>query len=105
MGLHAPQLNFSNMESINQIMTNCTQISVHPCHPYSGDLVLTSFSGSHQNSTNKCLQAKKNEIWTIPYLTPKILERHFNQFFELTHSLVKLVLDNPRKKDSYKNEN
>ena len=64
----APQLNFSNMDSIKQIMTNCTQISVHPRHPYSGDLVLTSFSGSHQNSINKCLRAKKSEIWNIPYL-------------------------------------
>ena len=63
-----PQLNFSNMESIKKIMTNCTQIPVHPRQPYSGDLVVTSFSGSHQNAINKCLQNKKTEIWNIPYL-------------------------------------
>ncbi len=80
----APQLNFSNMESIKQIMTNCAQISVHPCHPYSGDLVLTTFSGSQQNSINKCLEAKKTEIWNIPYwpFDPQDIGKTFQPLFE-----------------------
>jgi 2-isopropylmalate synthase len=35
----------------------CTQLPVHPRHPYAGDLVYTAFSGSHQDAIKKGLEA------------------------------------------------
>ena len=34
---------------------HCTQMPVHPRHPYAGDLVFTAFSGSHQDAIKKGL--------------------------------------------------
>ena len=34
----------------------CTQLPVHPRHPYAGDLVYTAFSGSHQDAIKKGLE-------------------------------------------------
>ena len=35
----------------------CTQLPVHPRHPYAGELVYTAFSGSHQDAIKKGLAA------------------------------------------------
>jgi 2-isopropylmalate synthase len=48
-------------------------MTVHDRHPYSGDLVFTAFSGSHQDAIKKGmdLQRRKNEKnakWEVPYL-------------------------------------
>jgi 2-isopropylmalate synthase len=53
---------------------------VHPRHPYVGDLVYTSFSGSHQDAIKKALAARKeDDIWVMPYLPidPKDLGRSY----------------------------
>ena len=53
---------------------------VHPRHPYAGDLVYTSFSGSHQDAIKKAFAARKaDEIWDMPYLPidPKDLGRSY----------------------------
>ena len=42
-----------------------------PRHPYAGELVFTSFSGSHQDAIKKgfTAQAQRNdELWDVPYL-------------------------------------
>jgi len=54
---------------------------VHPRHPYVGDLVYTSFSGSHQDAIKKAFAARKEgDIWDMPYLPidPKDLGRSYD---------------------------
>ena len=64
-----PQLNLHDMDKIVSVVRECTQIDVHPRQPYSGDLVFTAFSGSHQDAIKKCLDIyKKGETWEIAYL-------------------------------------
>lgn len=50
-----PELDFANMDEIIECVKTCTQLPVHPRHPYAGDLVFTAFSGSHQDAIKKCL--------------------------------------------------
>ena len=64
-----PQLDLHNMDKIVSVVRECTQIDVHPRQPYSGDLVFTAFSGSHQDAIKKCLDIyKEGETWEIAYL-------------------------------------
>ena len=49
----SPKLDFSNMAEIVKPVIHCTQLPVHPRHPYAGDLVFTAFSGSHQDALKK----------------------------------------------------
>jgi 2-isopropylmalate synthase len=64
-----PGLDFSNIDEIRQCAEYCTQLPVHPRHPYVGDLVYTSFSGSHQDAIKKAFSARKDgDIWEMPYL-------------------------------------
>ena len=46
-------------------------MSIHPRQPYSGELVYTAFSGSHQDAISKGMKAMKvagNTCWNVPYL-------------------------------------
>ena len=66
-----PNLDFSNINSVMREVEYCNQLSVHPRHPYAGDLVFTAFSGSHQDAIKKGFQAikKSNDPkWEVPYL-------------------------------------
>jgi 2-isopropylmalate synthase len=71
-----PELNFSDMDRIINVVERCTQLAVHPRHPYAGELVFAAFSGSHQDAINKCLaideQARSidgdNSHWRVAYL-------------------------------------
>src|SRR5690606_21645730 len=51
-----PRLDLHDMERITRTVEECTQIAVHPRHPYAGELVYAAFSGSHQDAINKCLR-------------------------------------------------
>src|SRR5690606_2140501 len=44
----SPGLDFSNINAVARTVEECTQLPIHPRHPYVGDLVFTAFSGSHQ---------------------------------------------------------
>ena len=67
-GIH-PGLDFSRIDDVARIVKDCTQLPIHPRHPYVGDLVFTAFSGSHQDAIKKGFAAHNlNEIWEIPYL-------------------------------------
>ncbi|HMD49865.1 MAG TPA: alpha-isopropylmalate synthase regulatory domain-containing protein, partial [Bryobacteraceae bacterium] len=67
-GLH-PGLDFSRINDLIECAEFCTQLPVHPRHPYAGDLVFTAFSGSHQDAIKKGFAAQKpGEPWAIPYL-------------------------------------
>lgn len=64
-----PELDLHDMDKIVSVVRECTQIDVHPRQPYSGDLVFTAFSGSHQDAIKKCLDIyKEGETWEIAYL-------------------------------------
>jgi len=64
-----PLLDFSDMDRICTIVKECTQIEIHPRHPYAGSLVFTAFSGSHQDAIKKCLDTyKEGDTWDIAYL-------------------------------------
>ncbi|MFG6465861.1 2-isopropylmalate synthase [Roseateles sp. BYS87W] len=76
-----PQLDFSDIDEVRRCVEHCTQIPVHPRHPYVGDLVYTSFSGSHQDAIKKAFAARKDgDIWDMPYLPvdPKDLGRSYD---------------------------
>ena len=64
-----PGLDFSSIDEVRHCVEYCNQLPVHPRHPYVGDLVFTSFSGSHQDAIKKAFAARKDgDIWEMPYL-------------------------------------
>jgi 2-isopropylmalate synthase len=64
-----PGLDFSDINVIARKFEDCTQLPIHPRHPYVGDLVFTAFSGSHQDAIKKGFAAQKSGApWNIPYL-------------------------------------
>ena len=76
-----PQLDFSDIDEVRRCVEHCNQLPVHPRHPYVGDLVYTSFSGSHQDAIKKAFAARKDgDIWDMPYLPidPKDLGRGYD---------------------------
>jgi len=67
-GVH-PGLDFSNINEAARCAEHCNQLPIHPRHPYVGDLVFTSFSGSHQDAIKKGFAARRDgDIWEMPYL-------------------------------------
>ena len=79
-GVH-PGLDFSDIDAIRRTVEHCNQLPVHPRHPYVGDLVYTSFSGSHQDAIKKAFAARReDDAWVMPYLPidPKDLGRSYD---------------------------
>ena len=77
-----PELDFSDMDEIIHTVKSCTQIDVHPRHPYAGELVFTAFSGSHQDAIKKCLSVRNDEDpWDVAYLPidPSDLGRSYQE--------------------------
>lgn len=85
-----PELDFSDIDEVIHTVTECNQIGVHERHPYGGDLVFTSFSGSHQDAINKAFADREKKAnaqgtpvdlmeWDMPYLPvdPKDLGRSY----------------------------
>jgi 2-isopropylmalate synthase len=67
-GIH-PGLDFSDINSVGRAVEEATRLPIHPRHPYIGDLVFTSFSGSHQDAIRKGFAAQKPDaLWEMPYL-------------------------------------
>ena len=66
-----PELDFSDLPHIREVYCKSTRMSIHPRQPYSGKLVYTAFSGSHQDAISKGMKAMKvagNTCWNVPYL-------------------------------------
>jgi 2-isopropylmalate synthase len=77
-----PKIDFAidgGIDEIRRTVEYCTQLPVHPRHPYAGDLVYTAFSGSHQDAIKKGLDAfeadaldhgvaVRDHLWEVPYL-------------------------------------
>lgn len=74
-----PMIDFSDIETVRQVVEECTQLPTHPRHPYAGDLVYTAFSGSHQDAIKKGFDSMERAArsagahvadtpWGVPYL-------------------------------------
>src|SRR5882757_9122094 len=74
-----PRIDFSDIDEIRRTVEYCNRIDVHERHPYAGDLVYTSFSGSHQDAIKKAFDALEKDAaaegrpvgemtWQVPYL-------------------------------------
>ncbi len=85
-----PMINFSDIDEIRRTVEYCNGIGVHERHPYAGDLVYTSFSGSHQDAIKKGFDDLErmaaragrpvSELpWQMPYLPidPKDVGRSY----------------------------
>lgn len=78
-----PGLDFSNMRKIRETYERLTRMQVYDRQPYSGDLVFTAFSGSHQDAIAKGMawrDEKKCDKWAVPYLPidPKDVGREYD---------------------------
>jgi len=80
-----PKLRFDNMAELRAIYEECTGMTVPPRNPYSGELVFTAFSGSHQDAIKKGFtEWQKNQgaqHWDVPYLTidPNDIGREYTE--------------------------
>lgn len=65
----SPNLDFSDMQTLVDVVESCNQLPVHPRHPWAGRLAYTAFSGSHQDAIKKGFDARRSgERWEMPYL-------------------------------------
>jgi 2-isopropylmalate synthase len=81
-----PKLDFSNINEVARCAEACSQLPVHPRHPYVGDLVFTAFSGSHQDAIKKGLAARaEGDLWDVPYLPidPSDLGRSYDSIIRV----------------------
>jgi 2-isopropylmalate synthase len=77
-----PGLTVADIDEVVRTSEYCTQLPVHPRHPYAGELVYTAFSGSHQDAIKKGFEAlakRNDDLWEVPYLPidPKDLGRTY----------------------------
>ena len=81
MGVN-PELDLSDIDHLRRVAEYCNRLPVHPRHPYAGDLVYTSFSGSHQDAIKKGFAAlpKDYQEWGVPYLP--IDPKHVGRTYE-----------------------
>ncbi len=74
-----PKIDFSDLGEVRRVVEYCTGLPVPARQPYSGDLVYTAFSGSHQDAIKKGLEdleriAEEQRVglhevaWEAPYL-------------------------------------
>ena len=74
-----PGVDLSDVDAIRRTVEYCTQMDTPPRTPYVGDLVYTSFSGSHQDAIKKGFAARAVKVaaaggdenavpWELPYL-------------------------------------
>ena len=67
-----PEIDISHIDQLRRVTEYCNRLPVHPRHPYVGDLVYTSFSGSHQDAIKKGFAALPHPTdypeWGVPYL-------------------------------------
>ncbi len=88
-----PELNLQAMDRIVSVVESCTSLSVHPRHPYAGELVFAAFSGSHQDAINKCLAIDERERsekgletpWDVAYLPidPRDVGRSYQEVIRI----------------------
>lgn len=111
-----PQIDFSQIDEVRRTAEYCSQMEVHPRHPYAGDLVYTAFSGSHQDAIKKGFEAMEADAaaagktvddieWAVPYLPidPKDVGRSYEAVIRVNSQSGKggiaYVLKNDHKLD------
>ena len=76
-----PELDITDIDALRRVAEYCNRLPVGPRHPYVGDLVYTSFSGSHQDAIKKGFEAlpPDYDVWEVPYLPidPKHVGRSY----------------------------
>jgi len=76
-----PELDITDIDALRRVAEYCNRLDISARHPYVGDLVYTSFSGSHQDAIKKGLAAlsKDYDQWGVPYLPidPKHVGRSY----------------------------
>jgi 2-isopropylmalate synthase len=76
-----PKLDITDIDALRRVAEHCNRLPVGPRHPYVGDLVYTSFSGSHQDAIKKGMEALPPDYaaWEVPYLPidPKHVGRSY----------------------------
>ena len=76
-----PDLDISDIDALRRVAEHCNRLPVEPRHPYVGDLVYTSFSGSHQDAIKKGMECLPPDYaaWEVPYLPidPKHVGRSY----------------------------
>ena len=76
-----PELDMSDIDALRRVAEYCNRLDVPARHPYVGDLVYTSFSGSHQDAIKKGFAALPDDYprWDVPYLPidPKHVGRSY----------------------------
>jgi 2-isopropylmalate synthase len=111
----SPQIDFSDLNSVIDMVESCTKIPVHQRAPYGGSLVCAAFSGSHQDAIKKGFQDRKNKGYThedpwdgMPYLPldPRDIGRNYEAIIRVNSQSgkggsafivhTKLQLDLPR---------
>ena len=78
-----PELDITDIDALRRTAEYCNRLPVHPRHPYVGDLVYTSFSGSHQDAIKKGFEAlarRTTTQWGVPYLP--IDPKHVGRTYE-----------------------
>jgi 2-isopropylmalate synthase len=109
-----PNIDFSDLNGVIDMVELCNKIPVHPRAPYGGSLVVCAFSGSHQDAIKKGFQVRQQEgkttedRWQIPYLPldPEDIGRTYEAIIRVNSQsgkggaawiiLRKLELDLPR---------
>ncbi|MFF4345361.1 2-isopropylmalate synthase [Kitasatospora sp. NPDC001540] len=111
-----PMIDFSDIDEIRRTAEYCNQMPVPERHPYAGDLVFTSFSGSHQDAIKKGFDALEADAaaagvpvsehtWGVPYLPidPKDVGRSYEAVIRVNSQSGKggiaYVLKNDHKLD------
>ncbi|MCF3106031.1 2-isopropylmalate synthase [Streptomyces roseoverticillatus] len=111
-----PMIDFSQIDEVRRTAEYCSQMEVHPRHPYAGDLVYTAFSGSHQDAIKKGFEAMAADAaaagktvddieWAVPYLPidPKDVGRSYEAVIRVNSQSGKggiaYVLKNDHKLD------
>jgi 2-isopropylmalate synthase len=85
-----PELDISDIDHLRRVTEYCNRLPIGIRHPFVGDLVYTSFSGSHQDAIKKGFQAlgggetggskQDYEVWEVPYLP--IDPKHVGRTYE-----------------------
>ena len=81
-----PGLDLSDIPGVIECAELCTQLPIHPRHPYAGELVFTAFSGSHQDAIKKGFAAQTGKTqWAVPYLPldPNDIGRSYQQIIRV----------------------
>ncbi|MGI6172952.1 MAG: 2-isopropylmalate synthase [Christensenellales bacterium] len=83
-----PKLDFSRINETKRRFEMLTKMRVYERQPYSGEMVFTAFSGTHQDAIKKgfdYLRENKLTIWGVPYITmdPKDLGREYEPIIRI----------------------